>query len=326
METGARPRRRAPGAIPVGVAASVVLIAGVATAVAGLDPTAAVTASPGGAPARPAFSLTEADATPTPSACGPEDVGAPLLDPRGPVTPSTLRPSEDRSFRAARRADFGLGFDEWDLCGPSTMPRASSVVRIARGYDATPAARASIPGGAGNKYARTLWGNTAGSPGALSLGEGQDFTYGLALWLQPGFSQAMQSYFVPIRWDNFGRRDVSRGGIAMYDDGALRLFRERDGVEKQVNLLGDKTFRLTEGEWHWLEVRQRLSTSQRTARNELRVDGVLVGSSTAPNYYGEPVTAVRYGIVAIDGGRQTRPLTVYYDRAVLGSGRLGPSG
>jgi len=218
-----------------------------------------------------------------------------------------------------RLASFESGFGEWDLGGASVYPQVgASVVRdTSRAYDGSAAARASLPAGSGNKYARTLWGNSSGQTGALNYGEGKDFTYGMALYLPTGFYANMQSYFVPLRWDNYGVSNVSRSGLAMYSDGSLRLFRERDGIERQVNLLGSATFRLPEGQWHWLEVRQKLSTRDGSAVNEVRVNDRLIGSSATANYYGQPVSAIRYGIVAIDGSRQTLPLTVHYDRAVL---------
>jgi hypothetical protein len=220
-----------------------------------------------------------------------------------------------------RVADFETrDFSVWDH-GPNVLPDpGATVVRDTEmAAEGAASARATIPAGPGNKYARTLWGGFAGEPEALALGEGAEFTYGMALYLPAGFHEQMQGYFVPVRWDNFGADQVSRGGLAMYGDGSVQLFREREGVEEQVNLLGERTFRLTEQEWHWIEVRQRLSTEDGTARNELRVDDELIGESETANYYGEPVTAIRYGIVAIADGRQTEPLSVLYDRAFLGS-------
>lgn len=225
-----------------------------------------------------------------------------------------------------RAGGFDSGFGEWDFGGPSVYPNFGATVTRDTNvvYEGSGSARASIPSGAGNKYARTLWGGVSGQAGDLNYGEGKDFTYGMALYLPPGFHASMQSYFVPMRWDNYGVANVSRGGLAMYADGSMRLFRERAGVENQVNLLGTTTFRLAEGQWHWLEVRQKLSSRDGSALNEVRVDDRLIGSSTTRNYYGEPVGAIRYGIVAIAGGSQTQPLSLYYDRAVLGTGRLGP--
>jgi hypothetical protein len=229
------------------------------------------------------------------------------------------------AFTSSRSGGFDGGFDGWDFGGPSVLPGdGGEVVRDASlAYEGSAAARATIPAGSGNKYARTLWGGIAGQTGSLDYGEGKDFTYGMALYLPAGFYANMQSYFVPMRWDNYGVTHVSRGGLSMHSDGSMRLFRERDGIEQQVSLLGDTTHHLAEGQWHWLEVRQTLSSVDGSAVNELRVDDALVGRSTTRNYYGEPVSAIRYGIVAIAAGTQTRALTVHYDRAVLGTGQLG---
>ena len=223
-----------------------------------------------------------------------------------------------------RLGDFESGFGVWDGGGPNVMPSPGATVErdTDLAFDGSAGARAFTPGGSGNKYARTLWGGSSGDAEALDFGEGEDFSYGMALYLPRGFYANMQSYFVPMRWDNFGVANVSRSGLGMYADGALRLFREREGIEEQVDLLPRSKVRLTEGRWHQLSVRQKLSSHDGRAVNELRVNGRLVGRSTSANYYGEPVSAVRYGIVAVDGGRQTLPLTVHYDRAVLGRGRL----
>lgn len=226
-----------------------------------------------------------------------------------------------------RSGDFEAGFSGWDFGGPDLLPdQGSEVTRdTTTAYEGAASARASIPAGDGNKYARTIWGGFSGRTGELNLVDGDDFTYGVAILLPAGFHDSVQSYFVPVRWDNFGVAQPSRSGLAMYADGELRLVRERDGVEKQVDLLGDTSFRLSEEEWHWLEVRQRLSARDGEALNELRVDGDLIGTSTARNYYGEPVGALRFGIVAI-GGDQDLPLTVFYDRAILSRKPIGPVG
>lgn len=283
------------------------------------------TVSASAAPPARKKATAQSSPSPSPTSTTTSVVTAPsvvtTVSPTPVATTVTTAPS---TFTALRRSDF-TSFADWDLGGPSVLPNpGSSVTLVDTGYDGVAAARAAIPSGTGNKYARTLWGNTYGQSGALSFGEGDDFTYGMALYLPVGFHANMQNYFVPMRWDNYGTTNVSRGGLSMYADGSMRLFRERDGVEGQVNLLGDKTFRLSEGSWHWLEVRQKLSTTSGSAFNALFVDGVQVGSSTTANFYGQAVSAIRFGIVAIDAGRQTLPLDVMYDRAVLGTGYLGP--
>lgn len=216
-------------------------------------------------------------------------------------------------------------FTQWDLGGASAQPATSAVaLESARTYEGSFAARASIPAGAGNKFARTIWGNSTGSSGALNYGEGKEYWYGMAVYLPSGFTASMQSYFVPMRMDNFGVANVTRTGLSMWKDGTFRLFRERDGVEAQTNLLGSTTFRLAEDQWHWLEVHQTLSSTDGKALNEVYVDGRLLASSTARNYYGEPITALRYGIVAVASDVQTNALSLWYDSASLSTAQIGP--
>jgi len=191
-------------------------------------------------------------------------------------------------------------------------------------YEGALAARAAIPGGTGNKFARTVVGGASGGADALDYGERDELWFGVAVYLPAGFHDAVATYYSPLRWDTFGVASVSRSGLAMYDDGRIRLFREQDDVEEQVNLLDDVTVRLEEERWYWLEVHQRLSATDGQAVNQLFVDGREIGSSTARNYYGDPVSAVRYGIVAVSGGEQTAPLEMLYDRPTLGSARVGP--
>jgi hypothetical protein len=197
---------------------------------------------------------------------------------------SQVRPDEQprrpsvSSSSTRRKGDFENGFAGWDLGGPNVLPSpgASVVPDSELRYEGAASARARLPAGSGSKYARTIWGGTSGQKGALDLGEGEDFTYGMALYLPPGFYSRMQAYFVPMRWDNFGVTNVSRSGLAMY-----------------------------------------------SALNEVRVDDRLIGRSTSKNYYGEPVSALRFGIVAVSDDAQSRALTIHYDRAILGSGFLG---
>jgi hypothetical protein len=291
-------------------------------------PTTAPTTTPTTAPTTTPTTAPTTAPTAAPSPSAPAPTTAPAPSPTAAPAPTTTPSAPAPAFTPIRSGGFEDGFTGWDFGGPSVLPNpGGSVVRdTSRAYEGSASAKAVIPSGSGNKYARTLWGGYPGQSGDLNLGEGADFSYGMALYLPPGFHSSMQSYFVPMRWDNYGVANVSRGGLAMYSDGTFRLFRERAGVENQVNLLGSTTFRLAEGQWHWLEVRQKLSSRDGSAVNEVRVNDQLIGSSTARNYYGEPVGVIRYGIVAIADGAQTNPLTIHYDRAVIGTGRLGRLG
>ena len=214
-----------------------------------------------------------------------------------------------------------------ELGSPNVLPDQGAAVGSDPGqvYEGRVAARASVPGGPGNKYARTVRGGSAGSADALRYGEGDDLWYGTALFLPEGFHEDMQAYFSPLRWDNFGAPGVSRSGLVMYDDDRLRLVQEQEGVPGQRNLLGDLSFRLDEGRWYWLEVHQRLSEVDGEAENEVFVDGRRIGRSTTRNYAGDPVTAVRYGIVALSDSEQLAPLTLWYDRVTLTSEQVGPA-
>lgn len=131
----------------------------------------------------------------------------------------------------------------------------------------------------------------------------------------------MQSYYVPMRWDNYGSTaNDSRGGISMWSDKRFRLFRLHAGVEDpEVSLTN--SFDITEGAWHWLEVHQKFSTTDGLALNEVFVDDILVAQSTARNYYGYPITRLRNGIVAL--GNQTNALEMSMDRLTISSTRVG---
>lgn len=202
--------------------------------------------------------------------------------------------------------------------GGAVVPVRSST------YSGDEAAQASVPGGSDNRFARLVRGGTSGSPGSLAYAEGDELWFGVAIRLPAGFYDAVPAYFSPLRWDTFGVDRVSRSGLALYEDGAFRLFVERQGEPGQDNLLGETTLRLDEERWYWLEIHQRLSSEDGQALNTLFVDEREIATSTRRNYYGDPVSAVRYGIVALSEADQAPPLTVLFDRPTLGPERIGP--
>ena len=61
------------------------------------------------------------------------------------------------------------------------------------------------------------------------------------------------------------------------------------------------------------------------ALSEVYLDGALVGSSTAANTAGRTIERIRYGLVAQGGSSQTKALTLYFDRARVGTSAIGPS-
>jgi hypothetical protein len=167
------------------------------------------------------------------------------------------------------------------------------------------------------KYARGIF--------ELNWGAGSDVWYGMAVYLPTGFYAAQQGQVDLMRWDNWtvDPTNTDRGGIVIYgSDKRARFVRQRLGVE-QVALTG--SFTITEGEWHWIEVHQRFSTNNASDLTEVYMDEVLQGSSTQKNWYGRPITRIRYGIVAVNDPAQTNRLDLWFDAAAIGSGgMIGP--
>jgi hypothetical protein len=181
-------------------------------------------------------------------------------------------------------------------------------------YDGRRSGRATYCGGGANGYARGVF--------SVDVRPGQDVWYGAALMLPPGFRQSLQGEVDLLRWDNFGLFGAGGdyGGVVVFgSDRRARLLRGRYSGHG-TSIAG--TFDLPEGRWFWLEVHQRLSTGG-DARNEVFVDGRRVGASHEPNSFGRPIDRIRYGIVAIHAGQQTRNVTVYFDRASVSRRRVG---
>jgi hypothetical protein len=126
-----------------------------------------------------------------------------------------------------------------------------------------------------------------------------------------------------LRWDNYksqgGGSSGDTGGIDIYEaDSKARLMREHyDGSDRQ-HLAGP--FDLPEGWWFWLEVHQRLSSTN--PFSEVYLDGARIGSSTAPNTFGNTIERIRYGIVAAS---PSEPFGIYFDRATVSFSSVGAS-
>jgi hypothetical protein len=184
-----------------------------------------------------------------------------------------------------------------------------------RAYDGRRSGRATYCGGGQNGYARGVL--------RVDVREGEDVWYGEALYLPPGFKRSVQGEVDLLRWDNFGLfgADGDYGGVVMFaaDHRGHLLRGQYSGDANDVT----GTFELPEGRWFWLEAHQRLSLGG-AAVNEVFVDGARVARSTRPNAYGRPVDRVRYGVVAIQEGRQHRRVTLYFDRASVAGSQIGP--
>ncbi|MGE4427024.1 MAG: hypothetical protein AB7G37_11285 [Solirubrobacteraceae bacterium] len=194
-----------------------------------------------------------------------------------------------------------------------------------RTYEGAGAAHARYGGGGANGYQR----------GVMNVGwsEGDDVHYGAAFFLPSGFSAKNQSQTDLLRWDTYGAGStVDYGGIGMLGDGRAHLYRMAgyvpgsSGGGSGFDADLSPSFALPEGRWFWLEVHQRLSSASGRAVNEVRIDGRLVSSSTAANTYGGGITRLRVGLVSIGEGKQTNPLELWFDRAMVRRSPIGALG
>jgi len=208
------------------------------------------------------------------------------------------------------------GFEEFD--GIDSAPGVGRVRRLgSRAYDGDHAAQARTPRGPRNHFARAAF--DVGWEG------GDDVSYGAAFFAPYGFYARQQGQVALLRWDNFAleNRTQDQGGVVVLADGRWALAAKRAEEDGQV-LLTEPVERPSPGRWHWVEVRQRLAAADGEARNELWLDGERVSASQTANWFGRPVTKLRFGIVAVRAGYQVRPLRLWFDRAAVSPRRLHP--
>jgi hypothetical protein len=195
-----------------------------------------------------------------------------------------------------------------------------TLATVPGGYGDSYAARATYSGGGSNGYSRGIFN--------VGWSEGEDVWYSAAYYLPVGFKAAMQGQVALLRWDDYGAHpnDADQGGIVINGgDKRSRLVLNRLAQGTQTELTS--VFDLPEGRWFHLEVHQRLSSSGGAAVNEVFLDGIRVASSDRANLEaGRGVDRMRYGIVAIASGSQTRPLELLFDKATVNTARTGPDG
>ena len=198
------------------------------------------------------------------------------------------------------------GFGEFDF---SEASNGSLTVTSERAYDGVRSAKASN-NAVGNQYQRAWYD--------VSWREGSDVWYGMALYI-PRVSD--WCWWNPVRWDNYKSFGSSGdvGGVRI-DSGSLYLDQGTYAGQSRT-LIGPVA--VPEARWFWLEVHQRLSGSTGSALSELFIDGVKVGSSTAANSLGRQIDMIRYGNVAMETNC-SQPSSIYFDRASLTNGPLGP--
>lgn len=222
-----------------------------------------------------------------------------------------------------RTADMdGGGFAGFDQTNETT---GSLAVDRSRTYEGAGAAHARYDGTGANGFARGIFN--------VGWSSGDDVYYGGAFFLPTGFSSQIRSETDLMRWDDYGSASTTNyGGIGMMrSDGRGHLFRVGGYVSGSSgsgteDMGVTAPFTLPEGRWFWLEVHQRLSSQDGSAVNEVWIDDARVASSTRANSSGSTVTRLRYGIVGIGEGKQTTPLELWFDRAMVRSSRIGALG
>lgn len=173
-------------------------------------------------------------------------------------------------------------------------------------HTGTYSAVAGVNSGSGNKYGRTQLN--------LEYGEGDKVSFGCWFYLPSGFKAAMQGEVQIFRWDCFPTED--RGGIAIdASDKKVRVrYNTGTGGSTTGFLTGlDTGWDIPEEEWFHIRMDYTLSESE--SLTELYINGEKVGESTTQNWFGEDVTRIRAGIVAINSSVQTNALTIYFDDA-----------
>lgn len=185
----------------------------------------------------------------------------------------------------------------------------------AQHYDGRRAYQARFCGGPSNGYAR----------GVMHVKWPAESTvnYGVALLLPKDLAERQQGEIDLMRWDNYPqfRHQGDFGGIVLWNSDRQARLERGHYVGAAAEQLGP-SFSLPRGRWFWLEVHQRLSGGS-LASSQVYVDGREVVSTTAPNSYDRPISRVRFGIVAIDQGKQQRPFDLWMDRATISSQPIG---
>lgn len=204
------------------------------------------------------------------------------------------------SARAGNLAAFSGGIQEVNgtLTGTGPAYRADA---------ATFAATYSGSGGAGQ------------ATGAFNVSwrQGQSIAYGAAFYLPAGFHTAPTGQQMLLAWDSLpdaSGRSAQDGVVIDYtdSDGYLVANQLTDGSPVQQVLAGP--FPLPVGTWFALQVRQLLGSGS-AAYSDVYVNGGLVATSRAPNFSGQQITHVRYGIVGLTSDAAQGPVAIDFDQA-----------
>jgi hypothetical protein len=215
---------------------------------------------------------------------------------------------------------LAAGFESgaFDQVSQTGVLDGSLDVTSATAYDGTKAVHASYSGDGANGYARAIEN--------VGWSSNEDVWYGGAYYLPTGYLASLKGGNDIMRWDNWATYGAAAdyGAIENWSDGSTRLILGKYTNDPGIVLGGP--FHLPEGRWFWLEVHQRFSTVAGSAVSDVYLDGHLISHSTAANSFGRGADRVRWGIVCIDAGRQTTPLSLLFDRVTISTAQVGPLG
>jgi len=177
-------------------------------------------------------------------------------------------------------------------------------------------------------YARGIFNSNTPS----HIIEGDDLWFGAALFLPTGFFSAHTKYTDLIRMDSY----VTDGGslnkaseqqsINFSSFGSDDIYVQAESNEGANTLVGPLVpSTLTENSWHWVEIHVHLDKDGGEAFTQLKIDGVIKGSSTKGNYFAgrADFNRLRYGLVSA-GSSGSGNLTLYVDRASVSTSERGP--
>ena len=147
--------------------------------------------------------------------------------------------------------------------------------------------------------------------------QGQSVAYGGAFYLPPNFHTAPTGQQALLTWDSLpdvGGRSEQAGVVIDYSDNAGYLVANTvtNGSAVQQVLAGP--FSLPIGTWFALQIRQLLGSGA-SAYSDVYLDGRLVATSHTPNFSGQQITDVRYGIVELTPDAAQGPVALDFDQA-----------
>jgi len=185
--------------------------------------------------------------------------------------------------------------------------------------------------GAGAAYARGIFN----ANGSNNFASGDDFWVGAAIYLPSGFWAGHDDYNDFIRLDNFvndagtvSTPSADRQQITFAAFGNDNLYMRALPDGGPANDIGPiAPSNLPEGQWNWVEMHIVLNATSGSAVNELKINGVSMGSNTLPNLFGSrpAYNRVRYGLVSTDDNTDPgESLDMWVDRATVQTTQQGP--